>query len=194
MAQFIIIPTGKDSAFADGLFHVRTHLRTHKSLLPLSPAFCRVLSTLVMRATLHTDARLTEETSRSESGDPVCRPIGFCYPAIRLTCAADLKEQCSGCSRQRGNPHLGLIPCTQASRFRATFQVLFCRGPMLQAHALLAATSARGTPLRSGQGGDTASPAAAKSDVTASACAMPNSTISAPSGASKAGAAAAMPR
>jgi hypothetical protein len=36
------------------------------------------------------NARLTDETFRSESGDPVCRPIGFRYPAICLGYAANL--------------------------------------------------------------------------------------------------------
>jgi hypothetical protein len=35
------------------------------------------------------------------------------------------------------HPHIGPIPCPQANRFRRTFQVLFCRGPMLGTHALL---------------------------------------------------------
>jgi hypothetical protein len=91
------------------------------------------------------------------------------------------------------HPHLGPIPCPQTSRFRAIFQVLFCRGPMLRAHALWAA-SARGTPIRSGRGADGASPAAVNNAATRSAWLAPSSTINVPPGASSAGAAPAIAR
>ena len=89
----------------------------------------------------------------------------------------------------------------QASRFRPIFQVffagppvLFCWGLMPITQALFEATRARNTPLRSGRGGDGASPAAANSAATGSPWPAPSSTIMAPSGASSAGADAAIAR
>ena len=98
-----------------------------------------------------------------------CRP----NPALRLfrpllplsiwPALPTSKEQCSGRLRQRGGPHLGATPCRQAIPFRATFQELFhlpgafLPGANARAHALLA-TSARGTPLRSGRAGSGTSP------------------------------------
>jgi hypothetical protein len=91
------------------------------------------------------------------------------------------------------HPHLGPIPWLQANRFRAIFQVLFCRGPMLRAHALWAA-SARGAPIRSGRGANGASPAAANNAATRRAWPVPSSTINVPPGANSAGAAATIAR
>jgi hypothetical protein len=90
--------------------------------------------------------------------------------------------------------HLGPIPWPQASRFRPIFQALFCRGPMPRAHAPLVATRARGMPLRSLRGGDSARPAAANKAATGSAWPMPSSTTRAPPGASNAGTVAAIAR
>ncbi len=70
----------------------------------------------------------------------------------------------------------------------------FCRGPTFGAHARVLATRARGVPLRSGRGGDGASPTAANKCATGSAWPMPSSTTKTPPGASKVGAAVAMAR
>jgi hypothetical protein len=90
--------------------------------------------------------------------------------------------------------HLGPIPWPQASRFRPTFQALFCRVPMPHGHDPLKATRARGLPLRSSRGSDGARPAAANNAATGSAWPTPSSTTSAPAGASSAGVAAAIAR
>ena len=47
-----------------------------------------------------------------------CQPLG-----------ANSLESCSRAFKATRHPHLGPIPWPQASRFRPTFQVLFCRGP-----------------------------------------------------------------
>jgi hypothetical protein len=135
------------------------------------------------------------------SGDPVCRPIRLSLssyvPGLRCQ---PLKSNAPGVQGNAAALISGSIPCAQASRFRPTFQVLFCWGPMPSAHDLLTAahdflaTRARGTPLRSGRGGSTARPAAAKSAATASAWPAPNSTITAPLGTSSAGAVVAISR
>jgi hypothetical protein len=135
------------------------------------------------------------------SGDPVCRPIRLSLssyvPGLRCQ---PLKSNAPGVQGNAAARISGSIPCAQASRFRPTFQVLFCWGPMPSAHDLLTtahdflATRARCMPLRSGRGGCGARPAAAKSAATACAWPAPNSTITAPPGASSAGAVAAICR
>jgi hypothetical protein len=135
------------------------------------------------------------------SGDPVCRPIRLSLssyvPGLRCQ---PLKSNAPGVQGNAAALISGSIPCAQASRFRLTFQVLFCWGPMPSGHDFLATahdlltTSARGTPLRSGRGGSGARPAAAKSAATAGAWPAPNSTTTAPPGASSAGAVAAICR
>jgi len=158
------------------------------------------------------------ETSRSDNHGLNFRALnlailyavqsGFRYSAIAcqlslvcLACVADpwkptLRAVLPGITGDAA-PSSRAIPWRQASRFRPTFQVLFCLGPMLTFHALdcnFAATRARGTPLRSGRGGNGASPAAANKAATGADWPAPSSTTSMPSAASKAGAAAAMIR
>ncbi len=91
---------------------------------PASPRCCEPL---VMRAAFRTNPRRADETSRSESGDPVCRPIRLCSG---FRCSPGLR-----CQPLRGtlwafkaarHAHVGPIPCAQASPFRQIFQVLFC--------------------------------------------------------------------
>jgi hypothetical protein len=130
----------------------------------------------------------------------VCRVSGFrcsgvrsltgrrCQPLGALLFRAALRVL------EAARHHLGPIPWPQASRFRPTFQALFCRVPMPHGHDPLKATRARGLPLRSSRGSDGARPAAANNAATGSACLMPNSTTSAPPGASSAGVAAAIAR
>jgi len=144
---------------------------------PSHQRLCRGAANLSWCARLfRTNARHADETSRSKSGDNRLRPIGLSLFRLSLFSAPALPTSGSRALRVmlrafRATRHqcLGPIPWLQASRFRPIFQVLFCRGPMLCRHALLLAISARGTPLRSGRGGDTASPAAAKSAVAGSA-------------------------
>ena len=162
----------------------------------LTSGFTAVLQPLVMRATARLNARLTDQTSQSEFGDPVCRPIRLSlstWPAL-LTSGSQSLEVMLRVFKATRHPHLGPIPWTQASRFRPTFQVLFCRGPMLTAHDLFVTTRARGTFIKSGRGGDTASPAAANSAITACAWPLPSSTMRAPPSASSGGAATAITR
>jgi len=167
------------------------HVDCHEPsvIQPLNASVAVALRTLTMRAPLHTNARPTDDTSRSECDDPVCRPIRLF--AVHLACAGSLWEQLSGPSRQRGI-FSGRIRGPQASRFRGTFQVLFWRGPMLNGHAPFRATfltvRARGLPVRSVRGGDGSRPAAARSAVTARAWPAPSSTTSAPPSPSNMGA------
>ena len=72
--------------------------------------------------------QVSRSKARSEFGDPICRPIrlfsvAFFLPDLRCR---PLGESCSGCSGQRGALIPGRFRGRQASRFRPTFQVLFC--------------------------------------------------------------------
>jgi hypothetical protein len=175
-----------------------------------------VLQTPVTRATAPYKCAPTDERLGVNGGDPVCRLFRLSLSGFRsllgLRCqplGAELLKSLLRAFEAARHHHLGPIPWPQASRFRPIFQVLFCRGPgaffagvqalfcrgpMLRAHARFLATRARGVPLRSGRGGDGASPAAANKWATGSAWPMPSSTTKTPPGASRAGAAAAMAR
>ena len=93
----------------------------------VSPRFCEPL---VLRAIL-TNARRTDETSRSESGDPVCRPIRLLL--FRLSFHLDLRcqasqERCSGRSRRRGTIISGRFrddKLVGSSRFSKCFFAVF---------------------------------------------------------------------
>ena len=141
-------------------------------------------------------------SSLSKVAIPFAVQSGCVVPAFALQLSlrcqpleTEISGSCAPGFRGSAAPSSRAIPWRQASRFRPTFQVLFCRevrfcrGPMLHGHALFSAARARGTPLRSGRGSDAASPAAANSAVTGSAWPTPSSTISRPPGASNAGAA-----
>jgi hypothetical protein len=145
---------------------------------------------------LDANARRADETSRSKRCDPVCRPIRLllCIEPAQPTSGSPSKNVVLRVFEATRHLYLGPIPCRQASRFRPTFQVLFCRGPMLSRHAAPLARSARATPRKSGRGGDGTRPAAANSAVTGSACARPSSTTSAPPRASNSGALSAIRR
>jgi hypothetical protein len=138
-------------------------------------------------------------------------PPGLCCQPLGANPYSRPFEPASGSQlrafRAARHPHLGrfrartLVGSGQYSkRFFAKANMLFwpnmrfCRGSMLNHHARLAATRARGTPLRSDRGGDSTSPAAANNVATGSASPAPNSTTITPSGASSAGAVAAIAR
>src|SRR5579862_3016568 len=182
----------------------------HKTsaIVALTLGLTAVLQTPVMRATASYKCAPTDERLGMNGGDPVCRLFRLSLSGFRsflgLRCqplGAELLKSLLRAFEAARRHHLGPIPWPQASRFRPIFQVLFsgvkalfCRGPMLRAHARFLATRARSVPLRSGRGGDGASPAAAKISATGSAWPMPSSTTKAPPGARSAGAATAMAR
>lgn len=163
------------------------------------PRCCNSSPSFVMGATVPKKRRtqpmtlVGPEPSRSESGDPVCRMFRLPYvpPAecsgVRCSGARSLTgRRCQPLGAilfravlrafEAARHHLGPIPWPQASRFRPTFQALFCRGPkrfcrgsMPHGHAPLWATRARGVPLRSLQASNGARPAAANNAATGSA-------------------------
>jgi hypothetical protein len=147
-------------------------------LTAVSPRYCEPL---VSRDIL-TNARHTDETSRSESGDPVCRPIRLVL--FRLSFHLDLRCQASqegrsGRSRRRGTIISGRFrfgKLVGSGRFSKCFFGCFCDGHMFNAHAQRAwschsffANSARGTPRRSASGGEDTRPAADSNAATADA-------------------------
>jgi hypothetical protein len=193
------------------------------AIAALTLGLTAVLQTPVTRATALYKCAPTDERLGMNGGDPVCRLFRLSLSGFRsllgLRCqplGAELLKSLLRAFEAARHHHLGPIPWPQASRFRPIFQVLFCRGqsaflpgskcffagvkalfcrgPMLRAHARFLTTRARGVPLRSGRGGDGASPAAANKWATGSAWPMPSSTTKIPPGASRMGAAAAMAR
>jgi len=203
LPPFCIASAAKAHVGATGRPSPRSAYRRHEpsAMQPLSPHLrsCRgVCDPLVMCAAFWTNPSRADETSRSEFRDPVCRPIRLCC-GFRYSL-------CLRCRPLRGTllafkaarrDHVGPIPAAQASRFRQTFQALFCRGPIPPAHATsgtFRTRRARGTPVRSVRGGDGASPVAENSAATAAACPAPSSTTRMPPGASSAGATAAIAR
>ena len=106
---------------------LQTRLQNKESLSQLALAIVRRCCGLVMRADIPYELRaLPMELLGLNLAIPSARPIRLSLSAVCLACAATLWERRSGCLRQRGSPHHGPIPCPQASRFRTTFQVLFC--------------------------------------------------------------------
>jgi len=116
-----------------------------------SRGFTRGVTNFSSRASPLADtARRTDESSRSDLAIPYAVQSGFRYPAfaliqlslflrsprclplganpLRPTFRNGLPNLYSGRSGQCGTLIIGAIPCAQASRFRRTFQVLFCRG------------------------------------------------------------------
>ncbi len=183
-------------------------LNVSSAIAALTLGQTAVLQTPRVRATAPYKCAPTDEHLGMNGGDPVCRLFRLSLSGFRsllgLRCqplGAELLKSLLRAFEAARHHHLGPIPWPQASRFRPIFQVLFCqgqalfcRGLMLRAHAHFLATRARSVPLRSGYGGDGASPAAANKCATGSAWPMPSSTTKTPPGARSEGAAAAMAR
>jgi len=116
----------------------------HKTsaIVALTLGLTAVLQTPVMRATAPYKCAPTDERLGMNGGDPVCRLFRLSLSGFRsllgLRCqplGAELLKSLLRAFEAARHHHLGPIPWPQASRFRLTFQVLFCRGPMPMAHA-----------------------------------------------------------
>jgi hypothetical protein len=143
--------------------------------------------------------------SRSESGDPVCRPIRLSLSSFRFS--ACLRRRPLGAKLLRAM--LRAFRAARRPSYRADsvngklvgsgrhskcfFAGVQC-SRLMPVYRNFLATRARGTPLRSDRGGDGASPAPCNNAATGSAWPVPSSTTAMPPGASNAGALAAIAR
>ena len=124
--------------------------------------------------------RLTDEAFRTRVGKPSAGSSGWLFHSSRL---CGTPELC--CGPQIGAAErLGSIPGPDPNRSWATIQVIFCVPELCKTHDRALARSARGIPVRSGDGLSTASPATEKSAATALAWPAPSSTTIRPFAAS----------
>ena len=112
------------------------NLTVSSAIAALTLGLTAVLQTPVMRATAPCKCAPTDERLGMNGGDPVCRLFQLSLSGFRsllgLRCqplGAELLKSLLRAFEAARHHHLGPIPWPQASRFRPTFQVLFCRGP-----------------------------------------------------------------